>query len=100
MRDMGAQSVINKDSEQEMTFLGFLLFFDPPKKGVLETIGRLKQLGVSLKVITGDNRLVAAKVSQDVGMPDAKILTGIELREISDTALLQKVTQNGHTSRK
>lgn len=93
MRDMGAQSVINKDSEQEMTFLGFLLFFDPPKKGVLETIGRLKQLGVSLKVITGDNRLVAAKVSQDVGMPDAKILTGIELREISDTALLQKVTQ-------
>ena len=93
MRDMGTQSVINKDSEQDMIFLGFLLFFDPPKKGVLETINRLKQLGVSLKVITGDNRLVAAKISQDVGMPDAKILTGIELREISDAALLQKVTQ-------
>ncbi len=93
MRDMGTESVINKDSERDMTFLGFLLFFDPPKKGVLETIGRLKQLGVSLKVITGDNRLVAAKISQDVGMPDAKILTGTELREISDAALLQKVTQ-------
>jgi Mg2+-importing ATPase len=93
MRDMGTESVINKDSERDMTFLGFLLFFDPPKKGVLETIDRLKQLGVSLKVITGDNRLVAAKISQDVGMPDAKILTGTELREISDAALLQKVTQ-------
>jgi Mg2+-importing ATPase len=93
MRDMGTQSVINKDSEQDMTFLGFLLFFDPPKKGVLETIDRLKQLGVSLKIITGDNRLVAAKISQDVGKPDAKILTGPELREISDAALLQKVTQ-------
>jgi len=93
MRDMGTQSVINKDSERDMTFLGFLLFFDPPKKGVLETINRLKQLGVSLKVITGDNRLVAAKISQDVGMPDAKILTGIELREISDAALLQKAAQ-------
>jgi Mg2+-importing ATPase len=93
MRDMGTQSVINKDSEQDMIFLGFLLFFDPPKKGVLETIGRLKQLGVSLKVITGDNRLVAAKISQDVGMPNAKILTGTELREISDAALLQKAAQ-------
>ena len=93
MRDMGTQPILNKDSERDMTLLGFLLFFDPPKKGVLETIDRLKQLGVSLKVITGDNRLVAAKISQDVGMPDAKILTGTELREISDAALLQKVTK-------
>jgi Mg2+-importing ATPase len=92
-RDMGTQSVLNKDSERDMTLLGFLLFFDPPKKGVLETINRLKQLGVSLKVITGDNRLVAAKISGDVGMPDAKILTGTELREISDAALLQKAAQ-------
>ncbi|MGD0276638.1 MAG: magnesium-translocating P-type ATPase [Syntrophales bacterium] len=92
-RDMGTESVINKDSERDMTFLGFLLFFDPPKKGVAETIDRLKQLGVSLKIISGDNRLVAAKISQDVGMLDAKILTGIELREISDAALLKKVTE-------
>jgi len=93
LRDMGSESVINKDSERDMIFLGFLLFFDPPKKGVLETINRLKQLGVSLKIITGDNCLVAAKISQEVGKPDAKILTGTELREISDAALLQKVTQ-------
>jgi Mg2+-importing ATPase len=91
-RDMGTESVINKDSERDMTFLGFLLFFDPPKKGVAETIDRLKQLGVSLKIISGDNRLVAAKISQDVGMQNAKILTGSELRETSDAALLQRVT--------
>ena len=59
----------------------------------METIERLKQLGVVLKVITGDHRLVAAKISQDVGMLDARILTGLELREISDAALLQQVTQ-------
>jgi Mg2+-importing ATPase len=92
MRDMGTESVINKDSEQDMIFLGFLLFFDPPKKGVLETIEQLKQLGVTLKVITGDNRLVAAKISKDIGKTDARILTGPELREISDAALLQQVT--------
>jgi Mg2+-importing ATPase len=92
-REMGAASVIGKDDEREMTFLGFLLFFDPPKKGIAETIDRLKKLGVTLKIITGDNRLVAAKVSRDVGMPEARILTGGELREISDGALLRKVTE-------
>ncbi|MEN6373425.1 MAG: magnesium-translocating P-type ATPase, partial [Smithella sp.] len=93
MRDTGSEPVINKDSERDMTFLGFLLFFDPPKKGVLETIEQLKQLGVGLKVITGDNRLVAAKISQEVGMVNARILAGPDLHEISDAALLQKVTQ-------
>jgi Mg2+-importing ATPase len=92
-REMGTASVIGKGEEQQMTFLGFLLFFDPPKRGIAETIENLKKLGVSLKIITGDNRLVAAKVSRDVGIMDAKIITGSELREISDTALLQKVTQ-------
>jgi P-type Mg2+ transporter len=92
-KDMGTQSVINKDTERDMIFLGFLLFFDPPKKGIAETIGRLKQLGVSLKIVTGDNRLVAAKVSHDIGMPDVKVLSGSEIHEISDAALLQKVTE-------
>jgi Mg2+-importing ATPase len=92
-REMGTASVIGKGEEQDMTFLGFVLFFDPPKKGIAETIDRLKKLGVTLKIITGDNRLVAAKVSRDVGMPEAKILTGSELREISDSALLRKVTE-------
>jgi Mg2+-importing ATPase len=92
-RDMGTGSSIGKDHEADMTFLGFLVFFDPPKAGIADTIDRLKQLGVSLKIISGDNRLVAAKVSKDVGMRDARIVTGSELREISDGALLQRVTE-------
>ena len=47
-----------------MSFLGFLLFSDPPKPGIEATIGRLRELGVSLKVITGDNALVAATVAR------------------------------------
>jgi Mg2+-importing ATPase len=92
-RDMGAEASIGKTHEANMTFLGFLVLFDPTKAGIAETIDRLRQLGVSLKIISGDNRLVAAKVSQDVGMADAKILTGSELREISNEALLRKVTE-------
>jgi len=92
-RDMGTQSVITKDSERDMIFLGFLVFLDPPKAGIAETIDHLKQLGISLKIISGDNCLVAIRVSKDVGIRDAKIVTGSELHEISDAALLLKVTE-------
>jgi len=43
-----------------MIFSGFLVLFDPPKAGIADTINKLNHLGVSLKVITGDNKLVAA----------------------------------------
>ena len=92
-RDRGAEPSINKDQEEDMTFLGFVVLRDPPKEGIAQTIAALTQLGVSLKIITGDNRLVAAKVSKDVGMRDAKIVTGSDLREISDEALLVTVKE-------
>ena len=47
-----------------MTFLGFLVFADPPKADAPETIAQLRELGVGLKVITGDNRAVAATISR------------------------------------
>jgi len=92
-RDRGAESSITKDQEQEMTCLGFLVLMDPPKEGIAKTIAALHHLGVSLKIISGDNRLVAAKLSNDVGMPDAKIITGADLRQISNEALLTQVKQ-------
>jgi Mg2+-importing ATPase len=92
-RDRGPESSINKDQEKDMTFLGFLVLMDPPKEGIAQTIAALNQLGVSLKIISGDNRLVAAKLSKDVGMRDAKIVTGSDLREISNEALLVKVKE-------
>jgi len=82
---------ITKDQEADMTFLGFIIFYDSPKSGIAEIIGRLKQLGVSLKIITGDNRFVAANVSQQVGISSPKMLTGSELRQMSDEALIKRV---------
>jgi len=90
-RDVGAEKLITKEHEVGMTFLGFLVFFDPPKQGVIETINKLKNLGVSLKIITGDNRLVAAGVSQQVGLSNPEIAIGSELRRMSDEALLKRV---------
>jgi Mg2+-importing ATPase len=90
-RNMGSESRISKDHEANMTFSGFLVLFDPPKPNIIETITNLKNLGVVLKVITGDNHLVAASVSQQMGLLDTKILTGQELIQMSDSALLNRV---------
>ena len=89
-KNLGMESRINKSHEVGMTFSGFLVLFDPPKTGLLETITKLKNLGVALKVITGDNRLVAAAVSKLIGLSDAKILTGADINQLSDAALLQR----------
>jgi Mg2+-importing ATPase len=89
-KNMGSESRISKDHEAGMTFSGFLVLFDPPKPNIIETIARLKNLGIALKIITGDNHLVAANVSQHMGLSDTKILTGPDLSKLSDAALLKR----------
>lgn len=91
-REMAARTGINKDDEADMTFLGFLVFEDPIKADVLETVGRLRGLGVTLKIVTGDNRLVAAHVGQAIGLSNGHLLTGEDLREMSDEALVSRVS--------
>ena len=90
-RDLGSESSINPDHENGMTFLGFLVLFDPPKSDIIETIGLLKRLGVSLKIITGDNRLVAANLGQQIGLANPQVLTGPDLRRMSSEALVNRV---------
>jgi Mg2+-importing ATPase len=82
---------ITREDEKGMTFLGLLLLFDPAKSEVTETIEQLRRLGVTFKVITGDNRLVASSVSGSVGIDNPLILTGPELVQMSDEALSQRV---------
>ncbi|MBM4124644.1 MAG: magnesium-translocating P-type ATPase [Nitrospira sp.] len=92
-RDVGPITRIGKDHEADMTFVGFLVFSDPPKAGAAATVQSLKRLGVSLKIITGDNRLVAAHVGQGVELVDHRLLTGGELRSMSDEALSKRVNE-------
>jgi P-type Mg2+ transporter len=92
-KDVGSNTVISREQEANMIFLGFLILFDPPKPGIIETIRELKHLGVSLKIITGDNRLLAVHVSQQVELLNPHILTGGDLHEMSDEALLKRVNE-------
>jgi Mg2+-importing ATPase len=84
---------IGREDEREMTFLGFLTFTDPPKEGILETIGELKGLGIGLKIITGDGAHVARSVWRKMGLSDPAVLTGQELRRLSDEALLNMASR-------
>ncbi|MEP6610566.1 MAG: magnesium-translocating P-type ATPase [Mucilaginibacter sp.] len=77
-----------KDDEKEMIFLGFITLFDPPKADVIVTIKKLNQLGVQLKIITGDNALVARSLALQIGFSNPKILTGAELTKMSNAALM------------
>lgn len=90
-RDMGQQRTIGKEQETEMTFLGFLFFFDPPKPGISKTIENMEQLGISLKVITGDNKFVAASISREIGLKNSRVITGSELHHMSSEALIKQV---------
>lgn len=88
LKSVNAQAhPFSKKDETGMVFNGFLLFFDPPKEGVQATLQSLAKMGVRLKVITGDNKLVARRIGQVVGLGDAKVLIGAELNELRDEAL-------------
>ena len=80
-----------RDDETNMIFAGFVLLFDPPKEGVIEVIRELKRNGVDLKIITGDNKLVAAYMAKKIGLPDAVVVSGAEISKMSPEALVLKV---------
>jgi P-type Mg2+ transporter len=84
---------ISVSSEEGMTFLGFLVFFDPPKQGIMETVKRLNDLGISLKVISGDNRLVVRHLGEQLGMENREIITGPDLHLTSNQALVKRAAE-------
>lgn len=90
-RNEAGITLLQSEHETQMTFLGFLLFWDPIKKDILETIVDLEKLGVELKIITGDNRLVAEHVGALLSVSKHKVLTGPEMHSMSDEALSQQV---------
>lgn len=83
----------SKDDETNMTFMGYIALFDPPKPGIADTLKELQQLGITPKMITGDSKAVAMSIIQQVGLPEPKALTGSELEKLSDEALMHRVQE-------
>ncbi len=76
-----------RDDERDMTFAGFVAFTDPPKASAARALADLAAAGVQVKIITGDNRLVARHVARAVALDGGSMLTGAELDELNDEAL-------------
>lgn len=91
-KQLGDVSRIDKDQEVGMTFLALLVFFDPPKAGVLEAVVDLRKLGIALKVVTGDNVHVATSVTRNVLGYEPKVLTGPQVHLLSDEALRSRAS--------
>ncbi len=89
-RRLDAKPAYHASDEADLCFEGFLLFFDPPKPGIERTLAELKRLGVAIKIITGDNRLVAAHLAREVGIAEPVVLTGAQIDDMRDEALWQR----------
>jgi Mg2+-importing ATPase len=83
---------VEKGDEHEMIFLGFILLEDPLKDGVRQSIEKLERLNVSIKIITGDNRHIAAYVARQIGTDDSAIITGEMLSSIPPKELPAKIS--------
>ena len=81
----------NVADEKDLTFAGFLAFLDPPKAGASEALAALANLGVAVKVVTGDNEQVTRHVCGELGLNVAGTLTGPEVEGLTDEALIARL---------
>lgn len=91
-KSMSDRSAIEAADECDLSFAGLLIFTDPPKSNICETIKNLNDLGIALKIITGDNSLVAAAISKKVGFDNPKLMDAEQLRQLSMAALTAQVS--------
>ena len=75
------------DDERELVIRGFLTFLDPPKETAGPAIAALREMGVKVKVLTGDNPVVTCKVCREVGLEPGQPLLGQDIERLDDTQL-------------
>ncbi len=90
-KKLGAQTTFTKADESELVLTGYLAFLDPPKDSAAKAITALRQNGVTVKVLTGDNDLVTRKVCSEVGIHAEKILLGSQVEKLTDDELAKEV---------
>ena len=83
----GLQQPLHSSDERDFVIEGLLTFLDPPKESANRAIKALHENGVAVKVLTGDNPIVTARVCQEVGIDSSEVLTGPEIERMDDEAL-------------
>jgi P-type Mg2+ transporter len=81
------KAVYSVNDENDMVFLGFVAFLDPPKETAKESLKLLQKAGIELKILTGDNELVARKTCEQLGFEVKGVALGSEIAQMSSDAL-------------
>jgi Mg2+-importing ATPase len=87
VKQVNAKASYGHADEYGMCCIGFILFSDPPKRGIETTIAALAARGIRIKIVSGDNRYVTAHLAKTIGLDASAMLTGVELAELKDEAL-------------
>ena len=86
-RDLDRKAAYSKSDETDLVLRGYIAFFDPPKETTAPAIAALREHGVTVKVLTGDNELVSKKICHEVGIPTDHVLLGTQIEGMSDPEL-------------
>ena len=92
-REYRGVNVFNVSDEANMTFIGFVAFLDPAKKDVKSTLKKLKSIGITTKILTGDNPYAANNICNLVGLENTETLLGTDIDKLSDEELAKKVEE-------
>ena len=85
------QSGYRNQDESDLTLLGYIAFLDPPKESAGIAIAALARSGVQVKILTGDNDIIARKICREVGVVTDEVLTGGDLDKMTDEELAQRL---------
>jgi len=86
-------SRIDRETETKMIFLGLVALSDPAKAGIESTLHELRDLGIRLKIVTGDNVLIATHLAEQVGLNTEQVLSGRDIRKMSDAAVMRQASE-------
>jgi Mg2+-importing ATPase len=86
-RDLPEKPSYSKEDESDLILKGYLAFLDPPKETALAAIRAMREHGISVKVLTGDNDLVSQKICHEVGIDVDKAVLGGQVEHMSDADL-------------
>lgn len=92
-KNVHSSATYSIEDESDMILVGFMGFLDPPKQSSVTAIRSLHEHGVNVKVLTGDNEVVAQKICKDVGIEVTRYILGTELETMNDEDLMSAVEE-------
>ncbi len=94
VKDIVKKDKYNPNDEKDLTLCGFLTFSDPPKQTAKKSLPQFANLGVGLKILTGDSELAARYLASEIGFKISGVLLGSEIEKMPHEKLQKAVMQN------